>query len=784
MIDTRNNRQMKHLRRIGIGAIGAAITASAIWIRCAPLPEGILDPRARMSTVVVDRNGEILYEKLSRGQNRSEWVHANRLPATLRKATLAAEDRRFFHHIGVDPLATARAAWHNIRAGRIVEGGSTITQQVAKQLAGHPRTFSGKVQEAVLTLRLEHHLTKLDILALYLNLAPYGNQYVGAERASRGYFGVGAQDLTIAQAALLAGLPQRPSALDPYRHLGRALKRRDVVISQMKRAALIDPSTAETALRERLRFEKRPGSLIAPHFVERVLESYAAEKPHLVETTLDGHLQRQIAGIIEMQRRNLRKHGAANVAVAVLDNRTGQWLAWEGSGDFFDSRGGAIDGVVTPRQPGSTLKPFTYALAFENGYSVAAVLPDIPSYFPTAESGIIYSPKNYDGQYRGPVRARAALAGSLNVPAVWLLSRIGVPTLHRFLRRAGFSTLDKASDYYGLGLTLGDAEVTLHDLVVAYSILARGGMRVRPCMIRPRCEPDPGVPGGRAGSRDRITSERTAFLVTDILSDSSAREFIFGAGGSLDFPFPVAVKTGTSQAYHDNWTVGYTREVTVGVWVGNFDRRQLENSSGVTGAAPIFHAVMLAAQSRATGTTLAYDDGPILTPPSGMNRQSVCALSGLRPGTACPSIEMEWMVSGDQHKDCSWHRGGPNPYVRWSPEYRGWARARGLLRDEEPIVAMVVNNDPEHTPSRLGVQIVNPPNGATYLLDPTLRRNYQSLPLRAVAESGLLTWKVNGDLVGRVNADRSLHWPLKRGTHTISVSDARHTIDQATIVVK
>src|SRR5205814_1629672 len=308
---------------------------------------------------------------------------------------------------------------------------------------------------------------------------------------------------------------------------------------------------------------------------------------------------------------------AHSVAVAVLDNRTGEFLAYEGSGDYFGADfGGAIDGVTTLRQPGSALKPFTYAVAFEQGFTPATVLADVPQHFPTAEQGVVYTPRNYDGTYRGPLRARLALAGSENVPAVVVLSKIGPPSLLRFLRGAGFHDLTRTADYYGLGLTLGDAEVTLEELVKAYAIFARGGVTL----------------DGR-----RAVSQRTAFWITDILSDPSAREYIFGSGGNLDFPFPVAVKTGTSQAYRDNWTVGYTRDVTVGVWVGNFDRTELRNSTGVTGAGPIFHAVMLAAAKHASDS--------ILDPPPNIERAPVCALSGLRPSIDCPAVEIEWIAS-------------------------------------------------------------------------------------------------------------------------------------------
>jgi penicillin-binding protein 1C len=433
---------------------------------------------------------------------------------------------------------------------------------------------------------------KPEILALYLKRAPYGNQVVGAGRASEVYFGVPPSLLTVAQATFLAALPQRPSAYNPYKDPKPALRRQRRIIDTLVHQKLISPDEAHTARNERLQIEPAARAFAAPHFVEMVLAAQGGTRPSRLTTTIDASLQETVADIVRAHRESLVKHGAHNVAVVVLDNTTSEWLAWEGSGDYFDrDNGGAINGGITLRQPGSALKPFVYAQGFEAGETPASVLPDVPSSYPTAEPGIVYSPRNYDGAFHGPLRARQALAGSQNVPAVALASRVGVPDLLRLLRSAGFSAFDKTASHYGLGVALGNAEVTLADLVSGYAVFARGGVWQEPRAV---------VTDSNPPAR-RVMSPRAAFWVTDILSDDEARAYVFGRGGSLEFPFPVAVKTGTSQAYRDNWTVGYTREVTVGIWVGNFDRRPLIGSSGVTGAAPIFHAVMLAAQRAVHG---------------------------------------------------------------------------------------------------------------------------------------------------------------------------------------
>lgn len=752
------------------------------WTRCGPLPAGFLEPGSHLSTTVVDRHGAVLYESLSGTGVRSAWLAPEELPQTVVSATLAAEDRRFFWHAGLDPLAIARALWHDARSLRPAEGGSTLTQQTVKRLMERPRSVRGKLWEMLYALRLEHRLSKREILALYLSVAPYGNQYVGAKAASEGYFGCPPDNLTPAQAAFLAGLPQRPTALDPYRHFGDAQKRQRQVLLRMRALGAITQEEYGHALEERLRIVRSPKAFAAPHFVGRVLEDLGERRALKVETTLDAELQREVAGIIEARRQELEQHAAHNVAVAVLSNETGEWLAWEGSGDYSDvEHGGAIDGVVSPRQPGSALKPFTYALAFELGYTPASVLPDVPANFATAVPGVVYSPRNYDGIFRGPLRARAALAGSENVPAVWLLSRLGVADLLSLLRRAGFSGLDKTGEFYGYGLTLGDAEVRLDEMVAAYSALARGGEYVEPRAVR-RVEWADGSSEGLAPrSPRRVLSQRAAYWVTDILSDSEARAFIFGRGGSLDFPFPVAAKTGTSQAYRDNWTVGYTREVTVGVWVGNFDRSQLVGSSGVTGAGPIFHSVLLASEKRALGRLPAESDGPLASPPAGLELLRVCALSGMAATRACPSARVERLPADRLPLPCQWHvQRNRATSVAWPSQYRDWALQRGLIREE----ARGLSHAP-HGPQR-PLRVLSPPPGATYLIDPTLRMEFQALSLKAAVEGGprLLDWSVDGQPVGRAGSDASLHWTLVRGDHTVAVRDEQGHTDSAKITVK
>jgi penicillin-binding protein 1C len=755
------------------------IAALAFWIRIGPLPAGLLDDPVP-SSIVVDRHGEPLYEARAADGTRSITLTASTLPAHLVAATVAAEDRRFWSHPGIDPLSIVRALKTNLAERSIVEGGSTISQQLAKLLLTRKdphrrRGWRAKMHEAVIALRLEHRFNKHELLAMYLNLANYGNQIAGAERASRVYFKVPSAMLTPAQAAFLAGLPQRPSGFNPYRFRDAAISRQRVVLRRMEAAGALHASQAGDARAERLEFSSNSQELLAPHFVQMVLAAAGDRRTARIETTIDAELQRDVTGVIESYRAILKQHGAAAVAVVVLDHRTGEWLAWEGSGDYHGSRGGTINGPTVPRQPGSALKPFTYALAFEHGLTPASVLADVPSSFPTGEPGVVYTPRNYDGRFRGPMLARAALAGSENVPAVALASQIGVPDLQRLLSRAGLSTLDQTAAHYGLGLTLGNAEVRLDELVAAYGALARGGEWIEPRYLKTAA----------TGLTRRIVSPRTAFWITDVLADPEAREYAFGRGGSLELPFPVAVKTGTSQAYHDNWTIGYSPHVTVGVWVGNFDRTPLRYSSGVTGAAPIFHGVMLAAEKRLTGDIVS--DRVIMAVPAGTMRREICALSGSAANEWCPTRRTEWTPSESSPTLCSWHHLTDEGVHTYLPaEYAAWkSRFHGVPEGSTGFQRVLGSSGSQAVPRRTAdLSIVSPADGSTYLIDPTLRREFQAIPLRATAATGTIEWKINDRRIGTSSADNGLEWPLKPGQHRIIARDGRGRIAEATITVR
>ena len=467
----------------------------------------------------------------------------------------------------------------------------------------------------------------------------------------------------------------------------------------------------------------------------------------------------------------------------MLDNASAEWLAWEGSGDYEDAEhGGTIDGVMAPRQPGSALKPFTYALAFERGFTPASVLPDVPAHFPTAQQGILYMPRNYDGVFRGPLCARGRAGGSENVPAVGLLSQVGVPDLLRLLRRSGLATLDKTADHYGYALTMGDAEVRL-DVVAAYAALARGGV------FRSRAWCDPRRTGGRlrrrallpSRARDAPSGSPTCCPTRRRAPTSSgaAEASIFRSGSrSKRAPRRPTTTTGPSASRGTSpWVCG---------WATSTARRCAPRAA--YGAAPIFHDVILAAADRAGDGGRGHgEDRAIVDAPAGLANREVCATSGMAATPWCPARRRERLPAGDEAASCSWHHQSDQGLLTiWPPAYQAWARQSGLLAGSTTVPASVaVRAVRDGGAAVSGLTIASPPSGATYLIDPTLRREFQTLPLRvAGARPGPVTWSIDGVPLGRVSSDAALPWPLSPGTHAIEARDGGGRTAEARIVVR
>ncbi|KKL83454.1 hypothetical protein LCGC14_1974580, partial [marine sediment metagenome] len=573
-----------------------------------PFPPELLQPASLVSLRILDRNGYLLREVLSDEEGKSQRVSLQDISPNVILATVAAEDSRFYEHWGIDTRAILRATLQNIRARKIVSGASTLTQQVIKRIHHFPRNWFWKLVEIWHALRMEVSLSKDEIITQYLNRIPYGNQTFGINAASWLYFDKPPAHLSLAEAAFLAGLPRGPSLYNPYRHFVRAKKRQEEVLGRMLSRGVVTEEKHRRALKEPLNIISPQISFRAPHFADFVLARIPLkERQNIssIRTTLDMQLQKDVETFVKNCVESLKEWKVTNAAALIMDNEKGEILSFVGSADFFDSHhSGQVSAVTALRQPGSALKPFTYALALEKGMNPATLILD--AQIRISSNGIDYIPRNYDGKFHGLVRLREALACSYNISAIKILERIGVESLLNRLKKLSFDSLNKGADYYGLGLTLGGGEVTLLELVRAYSTLARSGIFKKEKIfleindIQGKAKPLP------EDEPLRLFSAQVSYIITDILADSDARIPAFGAGSVLSLPFPCAVKTGTSGNFRDNWAIGYTPHYTVGVWVGNFDGQPMRNVSGVSGAGPLFRDIMLLLDKREKKTSSSF----------------------------------------------------------------------------------------------------------------------------------------------------------------------------------
>ncbi len=466
-------------RRRWIAAAGAlALVLAAVGSLYWPIPRRRLDPGPVVSLRLTDRGGQLLREVLSDDGGRCRWVGLADISPFLLQATVASEDKSFFAHPGVDVSAVLRAFWQNLRGRRVVSGASTITQQVVRNIWRFPRTLPSKVREAWLAVRLDHTLSKEGILLQYLNRISYGNQAFGIEAASRLYFDKPCSGLSLAESAFLAAVPRAPTVLNPYRNFAGVKRRQEDILRRMRGLGYIDGTVLARTLAEPVGLLPASERFRAPHFCDWILASIPRDaKPRLAEirTTLDGGLQAKVETLLRNGLARLEGKGVTNAAAIVLDNASGDVLAMAGSRDFFDAvHDGQVNGALAPRQPGSTLKPITYGLGLERGLTAATILEDDPT--PFATPGGAFAPDNYDESFHGAIRLRSALASSYNVPAVAVLQALGPDLLYAKLRELGFSGLKQPPGFYGVGLTLGNAEASLLELVRAYAALAREGL--------------------------------------------------------------------------------------------------------------------------------------------------------------------------------------------------------------------------------------------------------------------------------------------------------------------
>ena len=773
-------------------AVLAPIVALQVASHLVAFPAELSEDHAG-SVRVLDRDGHLLREVRPKDGSKTVWVRASDAPLVA-QALVATEDRRFYSHGGVDWRAVVRAAWSNLVHAREVSGASTLTMQLARNVRPHPRTLAGKFMEAALALRIERRLSKDEILEQYLNRVEFGPNLRGVAAASRAYFDKPPSALSLGEASLLAGLVRGPSYYDLQKRPYAAAARRKVVLDRMVAAGVVDRARAARAAEEPLVLQQRVPAFGAPHFVRALLAGRLGALPDAsggsVMTTLDADLQR--AAEIATQRvvASLAAEHVTAASVVVLDNATGDILAYVGSPDFFDAaRAGQNDGALARRQPGSALKPFVYELAIERlGMTPATVLPDVELHLPTPAGD--FSPHDYDRSFHGPVRMREALASSLNVPAVWVADRLGPAHVLDRLRALGLP-LDRSADDYGAAIALGDGEVTLLSLADAYATLARGGVS-RPVRAALSVDVAGTVTRFEPGDERRVMPELDAARITDVLKDPGARVASFGEGNVLEFSFEVAGKTGTSKGYRDNWAVGYTKQVTVAAWVGNFDGSPMQHVSGIAGAGPLFHEVMAAAMAPREKLPLPISPSDV---GGQLERVAICPLSGARVTAACPDHVFEWFTHDEaaQLPYCEMHeqvdvdardglRAGHAPsstcervtrtFERFPPEYAAWAAAAGRR-----LAPTALSPDCPATPSELAdastaseaLSIRYPLDDARFVIDPGRPSGIQVLAVSVAAPGGTpsVSLLVDGAEVDREKTPYRLRWPLAPGDHEL-----------------
>ncbi len=651
------------------------------------LPEiGDLQERASQfeTTRILDRNGQLLYEILDPNAGRRTYIPLGDVSPNLVAATIATEDKEFYQHPGFDLFAMIRALWQNYQSGGTVSGASTITQQLARALLLSPeeraeRTYTRKAREIILAAEITRRYTKDEILELYINEIYYGNLAYGVEAAAETYFGKSAKDLTLAEASFLAGLPQSPAVYDIYTNPEVTLIRQQQVlvlmfelsqtqgciqVSNSTEPVCVDPIAATDAANAMKVYSFRPPSFDAryPHWVNFVREQLEAQydaqtiyrSGFTVYTTLDPVLQDQAQQMVTAQIATMADKNATNGALVAIKPSTGEILAMVGSPDFYNSAiSGQINMANSPtRQPGSSIKPITYVAAFEKGWTPSTLIWDVPSEFPPSgdpnDMREPYEPVNYDGRFHGPVTVRVALSNSFNVPAVKTLNFVGIydnpntpekDGMIAMAERLGITSFTRND--YGLSLTLGGGDVSLLDMTSAYSVFANSGQRMPPVAILKITD----YKGDliyeytpQAG--EQVIRPEHAYLISSILSDNNARSLMFGSNSLLNLSFAVAAKTGTTNDFRDNWTLGYTPDLVTGVWVGNADYTPMVNTTGLSGAAPIWSQFMEFAVPYVTGGNPSW-----LARPSGIMDKVVCSLSGTEPSNWCKGQYTEIFAS-------------------------------------------------------------------------------------------------------------------------------------------
>lgn len=722
--------------------------------------EGALMPPPCL--IITDASGEVLYFAPDSRGERHRTRHLNDIPRQLQDAFVAAEDNRFHDHIGIDLRAVLRAAWGNLRARKIVSGASTITMQLVRCNSTGGRSLGAKFREAIKAIVVERHLSKDQILELYLNSVPMGRNIRGVDLASECYFGLPLDDLSLAQCATLAALPKAPGTLDPVSgDLERLRKRQQWILDRMVKCGFIDVDIAMAAKNEFVVANRPTYPFRAPHFCQRILNEHnkiprgkCSGANVVLKTSLDADLQDNVEAVLVSHRERLRELGASQAAAMVVRNWDHAVVAYIGSLSWENRASGFNDGIRAARSSGSTLKPFLYALALERGCDPAAFFEDLERYYATP--GGEYRPRNATGDQFGPIGMRVGLGSSLNLTAIKLVQSLGCKPSLSFLGYCQLPVLPvESAEHYGLGLAIGNLEVSLESLVTAYAMLADQGI------LCPLKFTDEQV----SKSTRRVLSTEASWIITNILSDPIARSLGFPQTPLANFPGSVAIKTGTSTYNRDAWILAYTPEYTLGIWAGNFDGLPTVRLGGMAAGEPILEDIL----------TLIYGDSSPgeFHQPTGVEMRNVCTYSGHRPTEYCTSLRQEWFFKGnDSGVFCSFHQDQgaqhelPAAFAGWVDDHNisSDSSAWRLARHEQPA-------ETTHSVAEaVGLQITYPLANDHFRLDSSSAPYRIPLKVRLDRPFPWVRWFVDGIELARVGPPYEMEWTLRRGKHSISAS--------------
>lgn len=773
---------VKRLGAVAVVCVVIALGVFSILDASFPFPVKGLHPPA--ATIVQDENGAPLRFFLPKDERWRFPVKLDEVAPVMVRTLTASEDRFFKWHPGVNPLAILRATLQNTVSGRIISGGSTIPMQLARLAQPRDRTFSAKCIEAFRALQLTKAHEKQELLELYLNLTPYGRNIIGVGAAAHFYFGKTPEKLSLGESAMLAILPRAPTRYDPIRNPTAARAARDRLLDVLARRGVFSQEQIAQAKKQALPTELTKAPMLAPHLSQQIIHEKGAwrgEQMRYIKTTINTRTQRVTQGKVAQRIGRLRELGLENAAVVVLERKSRALRAMVGSAEFFNNaRHGQINAAMIKRSPGSTLKPFLYALAFDAGEVVpASYLLDIPTDF----SG--YTARNYDNVYRGRVTVEQALTLSLNSPAVRLLSKVGLPNFYSILKKGGLQTLDKPYTHYGLPLVLGGCEARLLDLTSLYATLANGGLHRPVVYYQEDLELAQGL-DAHAGVR--ILSAESCALTGEILSGLERPDVPRAWKLTRDAP-AVAWKTGTSFGHRDAWAIGWSKEYVIGVWVGNLDGAPCKGISGAKHAGPLLLDVFRALEP----------GGASLPVPDMLNIDEIelCADSRDMPGALCPqTITAKYIPGVSKFKQdnmfkrifvdtetglrlegrCLGRRPHKSLLVKEYPvELAAWMRSQGDTPPLTPALSPVCTD----VPTGHGPRIVSPTARTPYLLRPEAPVRFQRIPLSAQApmDSGTLFWYQNGKLVAQGPADEPVFLAPQPGRHRLVVMDEHGRMD-------